>query len=52
MATDMAKAAEFEHWEISSSWAMIFLTLATNMVSWHAGCGTLERAYVELWRFR
>lgn len=33
MATEIAKAAPFEHWAMSSSCAMIFLTLATDLVS-------------------
>ena len=32
VATEMAKAAELEHWERSGSWEMIFLTRATEMM--------------------
>lgn len=52
VATDIAKAAEFEHCAMSSSCAMIFFTLATGKVSTGHGAESIRMTYGELWRSR
>jgi len=53
VATEMAKAAPFEHWAISSSCAMIFLTLATTLVSmayplvWHEAYEVMQMCLIS-----